>query len=224
MQDESKGGSDVVKGIFKDRPLNPRLEKKHSDCTVELIGFDFGLNKIQIQAAIVKELLEIDEEAATKAFEGLCRSFSEVCFEHHIKVDPLDLFILVDDELGRGTSTKFRDVDDGSLFAEILIPTKDFKVHEYWKYTFLHELGHSWFSIKFSPKDMESGYEDLFIDLVAICTFRKTLPPHKRVYREVRKHRTYFLTQQSKRFLGKELYKQILHDPEVYLRDLRQKI
>jgi hypothetical protein len=197
MQDESKGGSAVVKGIFKDRPLNPRLEKKHSDCTVELIGFDFGPNKIQIQAAIVKELLEIDEEAAAKAFEGL---------------------------LGRGTSTKFRDVDDGSLFAEILIPTKDFKVHEYWKYTFLHELGHSWFSIKFSPKDMESGYEDLFIDLVAICTFRKTLPPHKRVYREVRKHRTYFLTQQSKRFLGKELYKQILHDPEVYLRDLRQKI
>jgi hypothetical protein len=130
----------------------------------------------------------------------------------------------VDDELGRGASTKFRDVDDGSIFAEILIPTKDFKVHEYWKYTFLHELGHSWFSIKFPPKDMESGYEDLFIDLVAICTFRKTLPPQKRVYREVRKHRTYFLTQQSKRFLGKELYKQILHDPEVYLRDLRQKI
>lgn len=214
----------MVKEILIDRALNEKLQKKHSDFKVELIGFDFGPNKIQIQATIVKELLEIDEEEATKAFEGLCRSFSEVCFEHHIKFDPVDLFILVDDELRRGTSTKFQDVDDGSLFAEILIPTKDFKVHEYWKYTFLHELGHSWFSIEFSPKDMEFGHEDLFIDLVVICTFRKILPPHKRVYQEVRKHRTYFLTQQSKRFIGKELYKQILHDPEAYLRDLQQKI
>ena len=214
----------MVKGILRDRSLQEKLQKKRSDFTVQLIGFDFGPNKIQIQATIVKELLGIDEEQATKAFEGLCRSFSEVCFEHHIKFDPLDLFILVDDALTRGTSTKFRDVDDGNLFAEILIPAKDFKVHEYWKYTFLHELGHSWFSIKLSPKDREFGYEDLFIDLVAICTFRKILPPDKRVYREVRQHRTFFLTQQSKRFLGRELYKQILQDPEAYLRDLRQKI
>ena len=212
------------KGILGDRALKEKLQKRRSDFTVELIGFDFGPHKIQIQTAIVKELLEINEEAATNIFEGLCRSFSDVCLEHHIKVDPVDLFILVDDELGRGASTKSRDVDDGSFFAEILIPAKDFKVHEYWKYTFLHELGHSWFSIKVSPKDMESGYEDLLIDLVAICTFRKTLPPHKRVYREVRKHRTYFLTQQSKRFLGKELYKQILQDPEAYLRDLRKRV
>ncbi len=214
----------MVKEILIDRILNEELQKNDSDLTVELIGFDFGPNKIRIQATIAKDLLEIDDQEATKAFEGLCRPFSEVCFEHHIKMDPVDLFILVDDGLGRGTSTKFRDADDGRLFAKIFIPTKDFKVHEYWRYTFLHELGHSWFSIEFSPKDMEFGYEDLFIDLVVICTFRKILPPHRRVYREVRKHRPYFLTQQSKRFLGKELYKQILKDPEAYLRDLRQKI
>jgi hypothetical protein len=201
-----------------------KLEKSRSDFTAELIGFDFGRDRIQIQTAIVEELLELNEAAATNIFKGLCQSFSEVCLEHHIKVNPIDLFIFVDDELGRGASTRYRDADDGNFFAEILIPSRDFKVHDYWKYTFLHELGHSWLSLKVSPKDMESGYEDLFIDLVAICTFRKILPPHKRVYREVRKHRTYFLTQQSKRFLGKELYKQILQDPEAYLRDLRQRI
>jgi hypothetical protein len=214
----------VSKGILGDRGLKEKPQKRRSDFTGELIGFDFGPNKIQIQTGIVKELLEMNEAAAANVFRGLCQSFSDVCFEHHIKVSPVDLFILVDDTLGRGASTKFRDGDDGSFFAEILIPTKDFKVHDYWKYTFLHELGHSWFSIKVSLKDMESGYDDLLTDLVAICTFRKILPPQKRVYREVRKHRTYFLTQQSKRFLGKELYKQILQDPEAYLRDLRQRI
>lgn len=212
------------KEIMIDKNLNETLQKKHPDFTGELIDFDFGPNKIQIQATIVKELLEIDEEKATQAFEGLCQSFSEVCSRYHIKFDPIDLFILVDDELKRGTSTKFRDVNNGNLFAEISIPTKDFQMHEYWKYSFLHELGHSWFSIEFSPEDMEYGHEDLFIDLVVICTFRKILPSYKRVYQEVRKHRTYFLTQQSKRFIGKELYRQILQDPEAYLRDLQQKI
>ena len=201
-----------------------KLQKSRSDFTAGLVGFDFGPHEIQIETAIAEELLEMNEAAATNIFKGLCQSFSEVCIEHHIKVNPIDLFILVDDELRRGSSTRYRDADDGSSFAEVLIPSRDFKVHDYWKYTFLHELGHSWLSLKVSPKDMESGYEDLFIDLVAICTFRKILPPYKRVYREVRKHRTYFLTQQSKRFLGKELYKQILQDPEAYLRDLRKRI
>ena len=201
-----------------------KLEKSRLDFTDELIAFDFGPDKIQIETAIAEELLDMNEAAATNIFRGLCRSFSEVCLEHHIRVNPIDLFIFVDDAIGRGASTRYRDADDGSSFAEILIPAKDFKVHDYWKYTFLHELGHSWLSLNVSSKDMESGYGDLFIDLVAICTFRKILPPHKRVYREVRKHRTYFLTQQSKRFLGKELYKQILQDPEAYLSDLRQRI
>ncbi len=212
------------KGILGDRGVKDKPQKRRSDFTGELVAFDFGSHKIQIQTGIVNELLEMNEAAVANVFRGLCGSFSDVCLEHHIKVTPLDLFILVDDKLGRGASTKFRDEDDGSFFAEVLIPARDFKVHEYWKYTFLHELGHLWFSIKVSPKDIESGYEDLLVDLVAICTFRKTLPPHKRVYREVRKHRTYFLTQQSKRFLGKELYKQILQDPEAYLRDLRKRL
>jgi len=214
----------VDKRILADKTLNDRLQKKHPNFTAELIDFDFGPNKIQIQATIFKELLEVDKEKAIKIFEELCRSFSEVCCEYRIKFDPIDLFILVDEELQRGTSTKFRDAYDESPFAEVLIPARDFKMHEYWKYSFLHELGHSWFSIEFSPEDMECGHEDLFVDLVVICTFRKILPPHKRVYQEVRKHRPYFLTQQSKRFIGKALYKQILHDPEAYLRDLQQKI
>lgn len=214
----------MAEEIWIERALTKKLQEKHADFTAELIAFDFGPNKIRIQATIAQELLEVGEEQAKKAFEQLCRSFSEVCFEHHIKFDPVDIFILANDGLRRGTSTKFRDADDGSYFVEILIPASDFRVHEFWKYTFLLELGHSWFSIEFSPRDREFGYHDLFIDLVVLCTFRKILPPHKRVYREVRTHRTYFLNQQSKRFLGKELYKQILQDPEAYLRDLLQRI
>jgi hypothetical protein len=204
--------------------VDETLQTKYPDLKAELFDFDFGPNKIQIQTTIFEEFLQIDKDDVTQAFEELCRSFSDVCFEYHITYNPIDLFILVDDELTQGTSTKFRDAHSGSLFAEISIPEKDFTMHEYWKYSFLHELGHSWFSIDFSPEDIEYGHDDLFIDLVVICAFRKILPPDKRVYREVRKHKPYFLTQQSKRFIGKELYKQILRDPEGYLRDLQQKI
>lgn len=214
----------MVKEGLINRGSNAELEKKCSYSTVDLVGFNFGPNMIQLQAIIPKELLNIKTWETKKAFEELCRAFSEVCIEHSIKFDPIDIFILVDDKEKRGTSRKFRDVDDGSLFAEVLIPRNDFMIHEYWKYTFLHELGHSWFSLELSAEDKEFGYEDLFIDLVAICTFRKILPPRKWVYGEVRKHRPYFLTQQTKRFLGKELYRQILLDPEGYLRDLREKI
>jgi hypothetical protein len=200
------------------------LQTKYPDLTADLFDFDFGPNKIQIQSTIFKELLQIEKEDTEQTFEELCRSFSDVCLEYDITFNPVDLFILVDDELKQGTSTKFRNAHSGSLFAEISIPAKDFTMHEFWKYSFLHELGHSWFSIDFSPEDIEYGHDDLFIDLVVICAFRKILPPDKRVYKEVRKHRPYFLTQQSKRFIGKGLYKQILRDPEGYLRDLQQKI
>lgn len=214
----------MAKEILMNSGSNEKLQKKCLDSTVDFVGFNFGPNTIQLQAMIPKELLKIKTEETTKAFEELCRAFGEVCLEHRIKFNPIDIFILVDDKLKRGTSTKFRDVDDGSLFAEVLIPRNDFKIHEYWKYTFLHELCHLWFSVELSAEDKEFGYEDLFIDLVAICTFRKILPPNKWVYQEVRKHRPYFLTQQTKRFLGKELYRQILLEPEGYLRDLREKI
>ena len=214
----------MAEEIWIERALTKELQQKHADFTFKLLAFDFGPNKIRIQATIAQELLKIGEEQAKKTFEQLCRSFCEVCCEHHIKFDPVDVFVFANDGLRRGTSTKFRDAHDENLFAEVLIPASDFKMHEYWKYSFLHELGHSWFSIDFSPEDIEYGHDDLFIDLVVICAFRKILPPDKRVYKEVRKHRPYFLTQQSKRFIGKGLYKQILRDPEGYLRDLQQKI
>jgi hypothetical protein len=214
----------VAKEIWIERAPTKKLQEKHADVTAELISFDFGPHKIRIHARIPHELLEGEEAQAIEAFEELCLSFSEVCSEHHIKFAPVDVFILANDELSRGTSTKFRDADDGDCFAEILIPASDFKMHEFWKYTFLRELAHSWLSVEFSPKDREFGYHDLFVDLVVLCTFRKILPPARRVYREVRRHRTYFLNQQTKRFLGKELYKQILQDPEAYLRDLRQRM
>ncbi|MFH1292895.1 MAG: hypothetical protein ABIJ44_02050 [Pseudomonadota bacterium] len=212
------------KEIFVGSAMHEKVQEKHMDFPFELISFNLGPNKIHIQATIAKELLKMDEQVITRTFEGICHAFNGVCLENHIKCDPIDIFILVGNRLKSGTSTKFWDVVSGGLFAEILIPANDCRVHEYWKYTFLHELGHSWFSLEFSPDERECGYEDLFIDLAAMCTFRKILPAHKRIYREVRKHRTYFLTQQSKRFLGKELYKQILQDPEAYLGDLWQKI
>lgn len=214
----------MSKKVSQDRGSDSMLQKKRLHTDVDDVGLSFGPNTINIQSTIANDLLGIKEEETAKAFEELCRAFSEVCNDHRIKLDPIDLLILVDKELKRGTSTKFRDAEDGSLFAEVLIPISDFKIHEYWKYTLLHELGHSWFSMELSTEDKEFGYEDLFIDLVAICTFRKILPPKKWVYHEVRRHRPFFITQQTKRFLGKELYREILQDPEGYLRDLREKI
>jgi hypothetical protein len=222
---ESRGeGGRVGKGASQNKGLNSMPQKKRLDSNVDHVGFNFGPITIHIQSAIAKTFLRIKEGEKTKAFEELCHAFNEVCHEHQIKLDPIDLFILVGDELKRGTSVKFRDAEDGSLFAEVLIPSSDFKTHEYWKYTLLHELGHLWFSVELSAEDKEFGYEDLFIDLVAICTFRKILPPKKWVYHEVRRHRPFFLTRQTKRFLGKALYREILQDPEGYLRDLREKI
>lgn len=212
------------KEVSQDRGSDSILQKKRLHTDVDHVSLDFTLTTINIQSTIAKDLLGIKEKETAKAFEELCRAFNEACNEHRIELDPIDLLILVDKELKRGTSTKFRDAEDGSLFAEVLIPITDFKIHEYWKYTLLHELGHSWCSMELSTEDKEFGYEDLIIDLVAICTFRKILPQRKWVYHEVRKHRPFFLTQQTKRFLGKELYREILQDPEGYLRDLREKI
>ena len=212
------------KEVSQNRGSDSMLQKKRLHTDVDHVSLDFTPTTINIQSTIAKDFLGINEEETAKAFEELCRAFSEVCNEHRIELDPIDLLILVDKELKRGTSTKFREAEDGSLFAEVLIPITDFKRHEYWKYTLLHELGHSWFSMELSTEDKEFGYEDLIIDLVAICTFRKILPQRKWVYHEVRRHRPFFLTQQTKRFLGKELYREILQDPEGYLRDLREKI
>lgn len=225
MLNESVGGGDRVgKEVSQNRDSNPMPRKKRLGSDVDCMAFNFGPATIHIQSTIARDLLGIKEGETAKSFEELCRTFSEVCHEHRIELDPIDLLILVGKELKRGTSTKFRDAEDGSLFAEVLIPISDFKMHEYWKYTLLHELGHSWFSVELSTEDKELGYEDLFIDLIAICTFRKILPPKKWVYHEVRRHRPFFLTQQTKRFLGRELYREILQDPEGYLRDLREKI
>ena len=212
------------KEVSQKRDSNPMPRKKRLGSGVDHMAFNFGPATIRIQSTIARDLLGIKEGETATSFEELCRAFSEVCHEHRIELDPIDLLILAGKELKRGTSTKYRDAEDGSLFAEVLIPVSDFKIHEYWKYTLLHELGHSWFSVELSTEDKELGYEDLFIDLIAICTFRKILPPKKWVYHEVRRHRPFFLTQQTKRFLGRELYREILQDPEGYLRDLREKI
>jgi len=225
MLERSVGGGDsVVEEVSRNRDSNPMPRKKPLCSDSDHIAVNFGPATIYIQSMIARDLLGIQEEETAQSFEELYQAFSEVCHEHRIELDPIDLQILAGKEIKRGISTKFRDAENGSLFVEVLIPITDFKIHEYWKYTLLHELGHSWFSGELSAEDKELGYEDLFIDLIAICTFRKILPPKKWVYHEVRRHRPFFLTQQTKRFLGRELYREILKDPEGYLRDLREKI
>jgi hypothetical protein len=224
LNESHEGGTMVGKEVSQDRDSNPLPQKKGLGADSNHIAFNFGPAAIYIQSAIAKDLLQISEEETVKSFQELCRAFSEVCDEHQIELEPKDLLILADKEIERGGKTRLRDAEDGSLGAEIIISLTNFTMHEYWKYTFLHELGHAWFSVELSSEDKELGYEGLFIDLIAICTFRKILPPKKWVYHEVRRHRPFFLTQQTKRFLGKELYRQILQDPEGYLRDLREKI
>jgi len=212
------------KEVSQNKDSSSAPQKRQLGSDDNYISFNFGSSAIYIQSTIGTDLLKIPSEQTAASFEELCGAFREVCDEHEIELDPIDLLILPNKEIERGGNTKFRDTEDGSPFAEILIAITDFKMHEYWKYTFLHELGHAWFSVELSKEDKELGYEDLFIDLIAICTFRKILPPKKWVYHEVRRHRPFFLTQRTKRFLGKELYRQILQEPEGYLRDLREKI
>jgi hypothetical protein len=225
MVDESLGGGERVgKEVLLNRDSNTMLRKKRLVSDLDHMAFKFGPATLYIQSTISRDLLGIKEEETVTFFEELCRAFSDVCQEHRVELDPIDLLIHPGKKLKRGTSTKFQDAEDGSIFAEVLIPVSDFRIHEYWKYTLLHELGHAWFSVEVSTEDKEFGYEDLFIDLIEICTFRKILPPKKWVYHEVRRHRPFFLTQQTKRFLGRELYREILQDPEGYLRDLREKI
>jgi hypothetical protein len=214
----------MIEKDYLNRDSGLILQNKRLRKDSDHIAVTFGPATIYIQPTISKDLLGIQEEETAKSFERLYQAFSEVCSEHQIELDPIDLQILAGKDIKRGVSTVFRDGENGSLFAEVLIPVTDFKIHEYWKYTLLHELGHAWFSGELSTEEKESGYEDLFIDLIAICTFRKILPPKKWVYHEVRRHRPFFLTQQTKRFLGRELYREILRDPEGYPRDLREKI
>jgi hypothetical protein len=223
-RERAGGDESMIEKVSQNRDSNPMPRKKRLVSESDHIAVNLGPATICIQSTIARDLLGIQEEETVRSFAELYQAFSEVCDEHRIELDPIDLQILEANEIKRGISTKFRDTEDGSLFVEVLIPITDFKIHQYWKYTLLHELGHSWFSGELSTEDKELGYEDLFIDLIAICTFRKILPPKKWVYHEVRRHRPFFLTQQTKRFLGRELYREILQDPEGYLRDLREKI
>ncbi|HBR21286.1 MAG TPA: hypothetical protein DD713_01755 [Nitrospiraceae bacterium] len=59
--------------------------------------------------------------------------------------------------------------------------------YAFWNYTFFHELGHCWISIKYG--DLRT--EEIFTDLVAISALRELIRPHEKLFKETVKLRSY---------------------------------
>ncbi len=209
--------------IFKTpAELTEKLSKKWQDCKLEVVDFTVGPNKICIESRIAKDFLKINFDEMIELFKGLCVVFTKFCFDNMIPCDPHDIFVAEESEL-QGPHCQMYLGKDGKRFGYIFLTSVDLKSDGLWIYGFLHELGHIWLSKKLglTPScDKELIEMELFTDLVAICVFRKIIPPHKRIYREIIKGRTYFGKQESKEYLGNKMHKQILNNPESFLKKI----
>ena len=208
----------VDKELFKvEDELQERLRNKYRTFSTNVIESSFGSNKIRIQLRIAEEYLKIPDEELEEKFIELCMVFSETCDEYQIPYKPSDVLILTDDEIDRGLQIKLKNEEDGSLWGMVFIPPVDLNApHAFWNYTFLHELGHSWVSIEY--KNLES--EEIFTDLVAILALGKIIPPSARLFKETVVLRSYIGGKQGKEYFGKKLQKDVLKDPESYLKEL----
>jgi hypothetical protein len=138
----------------------------------------------------------------------------QTCNEYQVPCKPISILILTDDEIDRGLHVKVQSENDESIWGYIFIPPIDLKTTA-WGYTFLHELGHCWISIKY--QDFITC--EITTDLVAICALRKVIPSHKKLYREIIKHCSYIGGEIGKKYFGKTP-QNILQDPESYLINL----
>ncbi|MEN8264124.1 MAG: hypothetical protein ABFR82_11730 [Nitrospirota bacterium] len=88
--------------------------------------------------------------------------------------------------------------------------------HAFWNYTFLHELGHSWVSVEY--KNLET--EEIFTDLVAISALGKIVSLPAKLFKETIILRSYIGGEQGKEYFGRKLQKNVLKNPEAYLKKL----
>jgi hypothetical protein len=200
-----------------DEDLKERLKKKYSKFTGDFIDFDIGHVKIRLESKIYLELLKVPEDEAKESFMKLCLALRSLCYENDIQLRTIDLYVLTDDEIDRGLHCIMRDSEEDSGFGVILISLNQFKLGV-WMITFLHELTHCWLPMKQPDSGVALKYQKIATDLIALCAFRRLFEPHKRLYREVIKHGTCFGSEEAKNFLGKDLHREILENPESHLK------
>jgi hypothetical protein len=197
--------------------LQKRLRNKYRTIRTDVIESAIGSNKLQIQHRIAEEYIRVSDEELKEKFNELCAVFLDTCSRHQIPCEISDILILTDDEIERGLQIKLRSERDGSLLGLVFIPPVDLNAPDaFWNYTFLHELGHCWISMKY--KDIKT--EEIFTDLVAISALKTIIPSHTGLFKETVKLRSYTGGKQGKEYYGRETQKEVLQNPEQYLKKL----
>jgi hypothetical protein len=110
--------------------------------------------------------------------------------------------------------------DDNSLWGYVFIPPMDLRLaYGFWLYTFLHELSHCWLSAEYpKPQSYALADYEIFVDLVAICILREIIPPHKKLYRDVIKYRSYIGGKEGQQYFGKDGHRYVLQQTESHLK------
>lgn len=218
----------MIDDIHKiDEELKEKIKKKYAEITLDVVEFDLGPNKIQIHSKIFKEFLRISEKETKEWFKLLCIMFLKVCHKYKIRCDPLDILILVDDEIkeiNRALFVKYQSEKDGHWEGYIFIPAKGLEnLNILLAFYFLHELGHCWLSLEEPKDDSHRTQIEISVDIIALCAVARISPPHKRIYREIVKHHSY-IGSVGKEYLGKDSYKQIMENPELYLKSIIERL
>ena len=194
-----------------------RFRNKYSTFRTDVIESLSGPNKIQIQLRIAEEFLSISGDELKERFDELCTVFLGTCKKYEIPLRRSDILILTDDEVDRGLQLELQSDKNGSLLGLVLIPTFDlYAPHIFWKYTFLHELGHSWIDMKYM--DLET--EEIFTDLVAVTALKKIIPPHEKLYQDTLIIRSYIGGEQGAEYFGRDMHEKVMKNPESHLKKL----
>ena len=204
-------------GLFRvEEELQESLRRKYRKFKTKVIESGAGPHKVQIQQSIAKEYLKISKEELKDRFNELCAVFMETCSRHQIPCRPSDILVLTDDGIERGLQIKLRNEKDGSPRSIVFIPPVDLNApYAFWNYTFFHELGHCWISIKYG--DLRT--EEIFTDLVAVSALSELIRPHEELFKETVKLRSYIGGKQGKEYFGRE-QKKVMKAPEPYLKRL----
>jgi len=203
-----------------DKGSQEKLKKKYENFTFE--GTEFTLSKtqirVQIDSKIYKDFLNYSESEAHEYFEKLLIMFIKTCYDCKIQLNPLNLEFIADDEINRSLQSVFED-KDGVRCGHILFP-KQHLTRYVFELNFWHELGHCWISTVKPNNPIELKSFELNTDIIAICTLNKILPSHKRLYKDLVKLFTYFGGDEGIKYFGKTNHKNIMDNPELYLRNL----
>jgi len=192
--------------------LKDKLKAKYSNIIFNGTEFQLGSIKIQIDLKIAGEL-NYSEEEIKNTFRNLCVHYLKTCHDNEIPLVKRDIVVFLEPEINRGLSTLVQ-MEDDSISGYIWIPPIDLKLPlPFLEFTFSHELGHCWLNLRF--EDIETN--ETVTDLVAAVALSKLIHSYSRMYKDIIKTRSYFHNG------AKEIYRQVLQDPESYLKNVLTK-